>query len=344
MIAGLSPDAIVDQLRNTVLRLLDDYGLLPSTGVSARTLRRIMRRGEKCRKEFILPVVGKTAWDQVGRRLNVSDSKLARILGFGEAMTEFLVAGVPMSAQARSLVIRIGALSRFILSIYDKLVDNVGEKELLPRSVLIQFIDDYRVSRRLRLPSDPSRKVIVRAVISYFSSLSLLPYASERSHARQTLGSAILALFDVETALRPDRRGATTLHEEDAKSKAALSFLSMGLPAWLATAHADSRRMSSHFKWLCEVGEFLGWIDDIVDMEEDYASGFANRIVVRLRTSKEPRSRVLESLADEVACLGRGIADEWSRNLRSPGAGRNSLDSFKTNVSLWLDGPRNLAV
>jgi hypothetical protein len=138
-------------------------------------------------------------------------------------------------------------------------------------------------------------------------------------------------------------KGAT-LHEEDAKSKAALSFLSMGLPAWLATAHADSRRMSSHFKWLCEVGEFLGWIDDIVDMEEDYASGFANRIVVRLRTSKEPRSRVLESLADEVACLGRRIADEWSRNLRSPGAGRNSLDSFKTNVSLWLDGPRNLAV
>ena len=134
------------------------------------------------------------------------------------------------------------------------------------------------------------------------------------------------------------------LREEIVKTKAALSFLSMGLPAWLASARADSKRLSSHLKWLCDVGEFLGWIDDIVDIEEDVASGFANRVVVRLQTSNGRKSRALKSLADEVAGLGSRIADEWSRNLPRPGDYRNSLDSFKTNVFLWLDGPRYLVV
>jgi hypothetical protein len=336
-------DAAADDLRDQVLAQLDKRGLLPSPDDFERTLRRVIRRGERCRREFLLPIVGQSAWRQVGRRLECSDSRLAAILGFGEAMTEFFVAGIPMSARSRSRVIRIGALSKFILSIYDKLVDSLGERDLLPRSALLQAVSGEQPVRTRRMPTDAPRKVVARAVSAYFENLQKLPFAAQRAQERQLLGAGIVKLFDVEISLRPDTRRLTVVREKAVFEKAAFSFVSMGLPAWLASPQAVPAKVSRHYKWLCDLGEFLGWVDDVADIEEDLRAGFPNRATMRLRKRNGLSAPAVGLLADEITRLGSRVMTQWSHRVPSADAHGECLDYFRTNVYSWLGGPRYLS-
>jgi hypothetical protein len=337
-------DVVVDDLRERVLGALDSKDVLPKPEVFRRTLLRVMSRGEKCREEFLLPIIGKAAWQDVSRRLNCSDSRLAAILGFGEAMTEFLVAGIPASTGSRPDVIRIGALAKFIISIYDKLVDDVGERELLPRGELIRAMNGSSAPRRTTMPADPSRRVIMKAVSAYFRLLHLLPFAKRRERERRMLGKAIVELFDVELRLRPDRRGTAGVREDAVKAKAAFSFISMGLPAWLASPRPDPEALSWHWNWLGELGEFLGWVDDLMDVEEDVGCGFPNRVVMRLQRPNGRRPQALRSLAEEIATLASDLVDQWNCRLSTAGTHRNALNCFKTNILSWLGGPRDPAI
>jgi hypothetical protein len=341
MMPNAPSPAIVEALRTQVVRALDENDLLPRSQMFERTLLRVVRRGEKCRQEFLLPVIGERAWRRVSGRLGSTDSSLAGVLGFGEAMTEFFVAGVPMSRQAKSQVIRIGALSKFILSTHDKLVDNLGETDLIPRSMLVQAITGDPRSRRTVLPADSSRRVITRAVDAYFKLLYRLPFAQQRVYVREILGSAILSLFDVEASLHLKRGGAIAFDEETVKTKATLSFVSMGLPAWLASRRATQECVSLHWSWLCQLGEFLGWIDDLVDLEGDIELNFPNRVVLRLQRPNGQRPQAVNSLANEIATLGSEVADQWKDRLSTP-SNQSSLKYFKTNILSWLGGSPDL--
>jgi hypothetical protein len=337
-------DAAVQDLRDKLLATLDKRGLLPTPEDFERTLRRVIRRGDRCRHEFLLPIVGQSAWRQVARSLECPDSRLAAILGFGEAMTEFFVAGIPMSRQSRSRVIRIGALSKFILSIYDKLVDNLGMRNLLSRSELLQAATGAQFLRRRMATLDAPHRVVARSVSAYFELVHMLPFAAERAQERQLLSAGIVKLFDVEIALRPDARKPTAVRENAVKEKAAFSFVSMGLPAWLATRRAVAADISQHYNWLCDLGEFLGWIDDVADIEEDIGCGFPNRVMLRLRKRNGLRARAVLLLAEEIAELGSQVSNQWSRKVPISNARQNCLDVFRSNVYSWLGAPRFLSL
>jgi hypothetical protein len=158
------------------------------------------------------------------------------------------------------------------------------------------------------------------------------------------LGSAITQLFDVEAGLRCNSGRAVALREQTVTAKARLSFLSMGLPAWLASPQADPKDISRHRGWLYQVGEFLGWIDDLADIEEDMALGFGNRIVMRLRRPNARCSRTLNSLTKEIAVLGSKITDHWMHRVSMTETYGKSLNSFKTNVFLWIGGRGYLSI
>jgi hypothetical protein len=337
---GLS--ALAGDLHTRVQSALANEGLLPSPDVFVRTLTAMTRRGETYQRQLLLPLISDFRPSRrFKKKLSYSNEQLARVLGFGEAMTRFSVAGISMSPVPRRVVIRLGALSNLIVSLYDQLVDTHTEREILPRSMLASVLRQEVHSPLISNQASPSAHLVRNAVQTYSKMLHSLPFFGRRVTVRRRINATILRLYDVEEATLDQSRSGRAALEHAVTAKGALSHVVMGLPAWLASHRLNLSAMARHLRWLQALGELHGWIDDVVDIEEDESNHFPNRVMIRLRSTSGRRPEAkLRSVVNEVVSLGCRVRDRWSIASKNETIGRNGMDEFETILCAWLGGPR----
>jgi hypothetical protein len=161
-----------------------------------------------------------------------------------------------------------------------------------------------RVARR-RGPS----AFLVALVRGYFRDVAALPAARSRPRVVRTL---IRAVARMHAAERASVHKGVSASPVTLRRKAALPFVVMGMPGWLASADFDRRAYLWHLSWLFRLGSLFGRIDDVVDLADDLAAGRPNWAA---RTEAPAGNRSLDGIAE----LGRSLMDEWARRMTAEG-------------------------
>jgi hypothetical protein len=242
-------------------------------------------------------------------------SLCAHHLGMGASLTEFLIGGVSPDRDFIAAAASLGGIAHTIFAVFDALLD---VSHCVP-----QLFGGDSV-----LASDPEirsrQQLVIELVNLYFLRLSLFPPDSLR--VRALLDRAIRRLYDAElhSAMPAEVCWKTWWR------KNALPIIVMGLPAWLSIRPEGKIGFPQHLQWLGRVGEFLGWLDDFADYEQDCALGNANRLRLQDAIS-------MEACARRVAAKGRRVLSFWdSHNSVSP-----ARDTFRVIVWTWLAAPES---
>jgi hypothetical protein len=270
--------------------------------------------------------LGPSVWRRglacLGRPYPDGDSR--RVLGFGRMLCGFAVAPLGLAGEARESVLRLGALCNFIVATYDHLVDSdPGQRPPLHRGSIAPARHGWSARRLLgRIFRPPAARLMQQLVGLYFAELERLPHAGTHIRLRAGIERLILHMYDAEGA---SLNGAATARL--LRRKAALPFVVMGLPGWLAVAEEQGGEYWWHLRWLYRLGDLFGWVDDAVDLEEDRGAGRPNRLLT------DPVTAV--GIATEA---GRLLA-EWRERVRTDDAARRAEEEgFRGCLVSWLGG------
>jgi hypothetical protein len=270
------------------------------------------RDGERLAKAAArASVLGNRELKRLRTRLEVliqsNGAETATALGTGAALAGFVTAQVPLRDDQREEVRRLGALLILMIVMFDSALDR-GQP--VPRL----FVRGEDVPA-----SDESRLAAV--IRHYFSELHELP--SLRPEVGSLLWKTLRRLYYAEVESASD----ASISRSAWWRKNALPFIVMGLPAWAFTSEWDPVLFRAHLLWLGRLGEFFGWLDDVIDREYDACCGHANRAGVRLRNTGEPQ------FARRLAAMGDRVLADWDRASRSP----LTRDVFAMMVWTWIE-------
>ena len=262
---------------------------------------RAIRERSIAERDFLVAQIGEEAWLRMlqawGGRNGEQMASLQ--LGAGAVLTDFFTAPVTLAAADREAAAHLGTLANLLVGVYDDLID-AGDSG-----------DDPLSRNLLDAPSGKSGAgeigdtPLAPLVSAYFRQMASLPGAASRPEVARTLRRAILKMYDAErkTVGGGDADGRMA----GWRRKSALPFVVMGLTAWLMTPDFCGRDYRRHLRWLCRCGEFWGWIDDAIDLEQDSATGHPNRVQAALQTGLQSP----EALAAGIAQRGQAILTEW---------------------------------
>jgi hypothetical protein len=113
------------------------------------------------------------------------------------------------------------------------------------------------------------------------------------------------------------------------RRKASLPFVIMALPVWLTLRTPSWSLFYWHMRWLYRLGDFIGWIDDILDCPADAAAGHPNRV----HMDQIPDPAIL---THTIARQGKRVVTEWEHRVSAEQA--KSINIFYTVVTSWLGG------
>lgn len=239
---------------------------------------------------------------------------MVRSLGVGSGLTHFAISGTGVPAEFLSRTRSLGALASLIVSAFDALIDS-GE----PVPALLSGDSSGKPA-----PITGSKAAAVSKLIElYFQRLTELP--QERVGIRLLIDRSIRRMYEAE--IGSTRAGPVPRHIWWRKN--VLPFVVMAIPAWLVSQCYDVVLVRRHLRWLCRLGEFLGWVDDCVDYENDRLSGAANRVDARLSTMTD------QTLVRKIAVMGRRVLSDWDhQNPRS-----EVRNVFAVVVTSWIENP-----
>jgi hypothetical protein len=225
---------------------------------------------------------------------------LTRIIGFGAMLTEFSASYLCTEEKKQELV-RLGALFNLIAALYDFYLDHpvVGEKLALDRATLLLALRNKQrpaTDAKLIMPSATLReRVMMRLIQHYLQRLhALSAHDVQPQHAR-TFEKLILQMFDAQNATVQNN----VIPAHLVMRKSALSIVALGFPVWMSGVTNSACTYFSHLRWMYQLGDFISWVDDFADFEQDRDAGLPNRL---LSDSLYPYER-----AQRVAQLGREI-------------------------------------
>lgn len=340
---GSAAKDISAMMKKELLTALSNKDLLPPRSVYDHFQHRISEKGRRCEASFFFRVVPKADWDEINLLLQKRNlySDIERVLGFGECLTEFLTAPVPMDSRFRPTVIRLGTLANAIGATYDLFADSaVYERDILSRKSLIQMLSGIDLSEGRSPRVVTPRRIVSKMLTEYFRLLRSLRPDDNSRFVTNLLRADILRLFEAETKTLVKKK-----HDlkdvRDVKDKSALLFVIMGLPGWLASNSSGPNQIVQHRKWLYSLGEFIGWIDDIRDLEGDSTHGRPNRLAIWLKANdkRSPR-RTPDPLIQHLSERASAIMNGWNSSV--VGAPRYEQFTLPVAVVSWLGGWRNV--
>jgi hypothetical protein len=256
---------------------------------------------------------GERYWDETFTSLgnSVPDNHI-RILGVGHVLTEFAIAPLgPLPEPAKREVCELGALSNFIVALYDQLLDlNQYDYSILSRTSLSAALENADVSE-LSYKEDSLPAGLLAYLVTIYVRRARRLSNGESAPDGYVLTRAILDMYDAEfeTLRAPLAVSRKILHR-----KAALPFVVMGIPAWFAHEAAGPAIRSWHLRWLYGLGSFFGWVDDAIDEGQDREAGRPNAVAKPARILTEPDpSR--QALARQIAGYGERTMREWRERL-----------------------------
>ena len=292
---------MIDTFKPILWRALWNADVLSVPELHVKCERAIRERSIS-ERDFLVTQIGEASWLQMlkawGRENGEQMASLQ--LGAGAVLTEFFTSPVTLGAADREAAAHSGTLANLLVGVYDDLIDaeEIPGADPLSRSLLDAVSGKSGVGETGDTPLAP-------LVSAYFGQIASLPGAASRPEVARTLRRTILKMYDAEcqTVGGADADGRMA----GWRRKSALPFVVMGLPAWLMTPNFCGRNYRRHLRWLCRCGEFWGWIDDAIDLEQDSATGHPNRVHAALQTGLQSP----EVLAAAIAQRGQTILAEW---------------------------------
>jgi len=308
--------------RARLARELAAQGLLPSRETYITCQREVEARGEAL-LDRLASVTGRRTWRRGLAKIGDANLPLdcRRVAGFGELLTRFLIAPVPLDDLSRDEVARLGALANVIVALFDLVVDSgTDRRAILPRP-LFALLASRRAGWLGTIISSAGGarvRLIARLVRDYFKTLRSL--AGHRSDAvLQDVLRAIVRMYELEGR----GRNETPASRSTVLRKSAFPLVVMGLPAWLAVPHHGRAAMRAHRRWLFKTARFIRWVDDAADEALDARDQHPNLFLACRRDA-----------VPAVAKRAGLLITDWHRH-----AGRESCDGFTSCVVSWFGGP-----
>ncbi len=285
--------------------------------------------------ELLRGAIGPEVWDRAAAEIGFSSRQdQVRVLGYGRLLTRFTSAWVDVRAAAREDVVNLGTLANLIVTWYDQYVDRRATPGVLRRWALRDVLAGRRSWRRVlaRVFARHGARFMARLVDEYFARLRDLEGEGRAAAPGLLLRRMILAMYDAHA--RATARGEAQGAIKAPVRKAALPFVVMALPVWLAATASDRSLLVAHVRWTYRLGAFIGWIDDAVDVEQDRAARHVNRVARAL----EGGAAVAGATVRSIVRLGTRVLSEWQRRVPEGMAGATAdLDSaLGATVSSWF--------
>jgi hypothetical protein len=322
-----------------VWRALRDVGMWPDRECYETGRALVAVEGEREIRD-LRRLVGERTWRKGLGALPrpVADVDVVRILGFGRLLTEYAVASLNLEAAVRERVVRLGALANLIVAIYDHYVDTLpGGHAAIPRGALrvVPHARRWPPLAWYRVAGSPQRRYMARLMRIYYRRLDELGASAPAcSGVAALVHRTIVRMYDAEalTRARAVPPGKAVL-----RRKAALPFVVMGLPGWLAGS-PNGATLLRHLRWLYQLGILLGDIDDAVDMDADRAALQPNRLDAEIRTASDPES-ALDRAARRIARRAEQVVLGWRARVAGCPPSHPAISrALEITVCSWFGG------
>ncbi|GBE56284.1 hypothetical protein BMS3Bbin16_00484 [archaeon BMS3Bbin16] len=280
-------------------------------------MRKIMGWGV-IERENIIKIGGIQTWKNVLNQLSgiSHENDCIRVLGFGRALTEYLVAPLNIPSNLKEQIVTVGVISNLYGSIYDHLIDaGLNNKLVLPRWALHSIVYEKRGLRLTVLRKiGPSTLRFIQTLVEHnIQILTELPYYKKHSEITESIKELYLQLYDAE--IETIQKTRSHISEDTLKNKTILFYLIGGLYTWLCIPQIHQDRFEWHIKWVRQFGEFIAWMDDAVDLAEDISTGQPNLLLFPENTVgvNEQKDRAMVQM---IAEKGKQMITEWQLNTK----------------------------
>lgn len=312
-------------------------GLWPDWGCYESGRALIVEWGER-EMAFLRATVGRRRWSEAFRRVprGVRDSDIVRILGVGRLLTEYVIAPLNVAEPQRAHVSRLGALANLIVTIFDHYADTTdGRCIAVARESLVrgERRPGWLLPLRVAIAGTPEERFMTPLVRLYYRQLEeLVSHAASAAPVLELIQRAIVRMYDAESLTwtgSPPRAVAM-------RRKAALPFVVMGLPGWLAASPARAD-LPWHLRWLYRLGIFFGNVDDVVDLEADRASGHPNRIGAQL-AGHGGSDEAIAVAAARIARRAEALVRDWRERVPHPPPNPAIASAIEITTCSWFGG------
>ncbi|MHA1916328.1 MAG: hypothetical protein ACW986_06650 [Promethearchaeota archaeon] len=326
--------------KNQLFLKLKNRNLLPTVSDYKSIRSNITQIGiEEFKRIQIL--LGKSNFNHVINSLNLKfpNETCIRVLGFGHAITEFLIAPLDLADKIKKKeVVRYGALANLIVCIFDHFLDTKQKKSrnILPHWILtIIFTEKYRFFLKIIMKFRSNESKIVIKLMSLYSKFLLqLPSPNRQLIVIKEIKKLIYELYKAGIVVSENK---IKLRKDLAiKLKRQLPFVIMGITGWAFKPNFSTQNYQWHIDWMYQVGEFFGWIDDAADLLDDTKTRHPNRILARRGTFGGDHNSILQ-LISKIADQGKLIINEWKKNtLNSEEIPLDVKEILSSCVISWL--------
>ncbi len=266
-----------NNLKNTLWETLLEQQLIPEYDNYINSISKINKHGYELWANMQKAGTGKNLRRLLNSGLELKETDIARILGFGAAITQYLIAPVPLPQKYIGDVIYCGAKTNLLVTLFDYFADNKKIKNLILIDSILKGNNSFQHKLKFTfnyLKCNSFQRLIGRFIIDYFEQIKSLSSSADPdlAHKRKALNYVISRMYEAEkkTLSQPEK-----ISSLEWRHKSAFPFLAMGLPAWFPVS-MDKELWIWHLRRMYSFGYLIGLIDDAVDFENDCKTNSPN--------------------------------------------------------------------
>lgn len=291
----------INTAKHKIWSLMDINNLLPDEEDYFRIRNIINSRGRK-RLDEIVCIIGKDSYTEIcsAYKQNFISDDLARILGFGDCLTEYLICPLSLESHEKETAIKLGALANLIVTLFDTFIDN-GKKpsdilsgELLKDLSLNRFSVKDTLITNGNIHNSPEKITILALVREYFNIVDKIMQSGGNTVFKEKLVGLIVSMY------RSEINTLNIKSFNDITDKSVLPFVVMGYSGLLWNDNIDVNECNNYVIWLYEFGSLFGILDDIVDYDDDIKFNRVNSFIHNGSVSQGIESSDLNKVIEKV--------------------------------------------
>lgn len=326
------------RFKKTTWNKFEQAGLIPNKKEYQKSRKEITLLGQK-ELPKIKEIIGFRIWDQF---INKNDKKIydddtVRILGFGVALTEYLISPLNINDKRHYYLLRLGALTNLIITLFDWFVDSGLKRDKVLSVNFLKNVSALRIPGFLKfmpLFKPLYSKVVMKLVIHFYTLARGNSFLNLDQVSITKVNNFVFEMYKADEFAQVKNSSKSSLFMS---RKAALPFITMGLPGFFVKKSTKITYFG-YLKWLYQVGIFFGYVDDIIDYYEDISNNEPNQIHHFISNSNEECEAELENISEYIAKIGKGVTGKWHQYQGILDIPPGSRDAFRTCLVSWWGG------
>lgn len=317
-------------LKAELQKAFSSSDLLLSDASYGEVWQQIYQSGASYQEE-LKRISGRKTWKRVFHSDNtkISEQDRIRILGFGAAITEYMIPAFNLPKAEHTTVVQLGTLANFIVTFFDYCLDTHNYKEpLLPQPSKLINNKLSELGFIFRALVNPKVKFINRLVKYYLQSIKHLPFARHRPQIVKLIHRAIKLMYEAE--MQTVTGDGSNVSVRTIRRKSALPFVIMALPVWLSVEKIDKMAFILHLRWSYHFGYFFCLLDDAVDLFDDIHNNHPNYFLSDDKWLESP-----ELIVKCVVDHGVRVRNDWNKKIRAVNVSSTEL-IFPALIRSWL--------